>query len=33
MLSTTGVFLVRRANVFTALRRLEEKGFVSSRMG
>jgi PadR family transcriptional regulator, regulatory protein PadR len=24
---------VRRANVFTALRRLEEKGFVSSRMG
>lgn len=24
---------VRRANVFTALRRLEERGFVSSRMG
>lgn len=24
---------VRRANVFTSLKRLEEKGFVSSRMG
>jgi DNA-binding PadR family transcriptional regulator len=25
--------LVRRANVFTALRRLEEKGFVASHLG